>query len=174
MWSPRISSNGDGGSAREVQDQNDALRAPERARQITGGEGGYVLSTAHDEHERWPSYGGSPAGGHHLGLHVPPQNQHHGMNEVNGGNHPSGMGAPIYSQASPIPPWSTPRAPPFYIPITTAPPPRWTVPGSLDPTTGIFYRTPESMPRQRAAKACEPCRVRKARVSPFTNRGEHG
>ncbi|KAH9475742.1 Citrinin biosynthesis transcriptional activator mrl3 [Psilocybe cubensis] len=39
--------------------------------------------------------------------------------------------------------------------------------GSLDPTTGIFYRTPEH-PRLRTAQACEKCRTRKAKCS-----GEH-
>jgi hypothetical protein len=36
--------------------------------------------------------------------------------------------------------------------------------GSLDPSTGIFYRTPEH-PRLRTAQACEKCRTRKAKVS---------
>ncbi|KAF9269744.1 hypothetical protein L218DRAFT_993742 [Marasmius fiardii PR-910] len=39
--------------------------------------------------------------------------------------------------------------------------------GSLDPATGIFYRTPEH-PRLRTAQACEKCRTRKAKCS-----GEH-
>ncbi|KAK0200106.1 hypothetical protein DFS33DRAFT_1278493 [Desarmillaria ectypa] len=39
--------------------------------------------------------------------------------------------------------------------------------GSLDPSTGIFYRTPEH-PRLRTAQACEKCRTRKAKCS-----GEH-
>lgn len=41
--------------------------------------------------------------------------------------------------------------------------PRLTLAGSLDPTTGIFYRTPEH-PRLRTAQACEKCRTRKAKV----------
>lgn len=41
--------------------------------------------------------------------------------------------------------------------------PRDTVAGSLDPSTGIFYRTPQH-PRLRTAQACEKCRVRKAKV----------
>lgn len=41
---------------------------------------------------------------------------------------------------------------------------RLTLAGSLDPTTGIFYRTPEH-PRLRTAQACEKCRTRKAKVS---------
>ncbi|KAI6169640.1 hypothetical protein EDD17DRAFT_22180 [Pisolithus thermaeus] len=45
--------------------------------------------------------------------------------------------------------------------------PRRAVAGSLDPSTGIFYRTPEP-PRLRTAQACEKCRVRKAKCS-----GEH-
>ncbi|KAG6336217.1 hypothetical protein ID866_2868 [Astraeus odoratus] len=45
--------------------------------------------------------------------------------------------------------------------------PRRAVSGSLDPTTGIFYRTPEP-PRLRTAQACEKCRKRKAKCS-----GEH-
>jgi hypothetical protein len=40
----------------------------------------------------------------------------------------------------------------------------WTLAGSLDTTTGIFYRTPEH-PRLRTAQACEKCRSRKAKVS---------
>lgn len=44
------------------------------------------------------------------------------------------------------------------------PAPRITLAGSLDPTTGIFYRTPEH-PRLRTAQACEKCRTRKAKVS---------
>ncbi|KAF8884153.1 hypothetical protein BD779DRAFT_793751 [Infundibulicybe gibba] len=39
--------------------------------------------------------------------------------------------------------------------------------GSFDPSTGIFYRTPEH-PRLRTAQACEKCRTRKAKCS-----GEH-
>ncbi|KAK7050328.1 hypothetical protein R3P38DRAFT_3173545 [Favolaschia claudopus] len=42
--------------------------------------------------------------------------------------------------------------------------PRITLAGSLDPTTGIFYRTPEH-PRLRTAQACEKCRSRKAKCS---------
>ncbi|KAJ7929540.1 hypothetical protein B0H13DRAFT_1859534 [Mycena leptocephala] len=45
--------------------------------------------------------------------------------------------------------------------------PRITIGGSLDPATGIFYRTPEH-PRLRTAQACEKCRSRKAKCS-----GEH-
>ena len=41
--------------------------------------------------------------------------------------------------------------------------PRMTLAGSLDPATGIFYRTPEH-PRLRTAQACEKCRTRKAKV----------
>jgi len=41
---------------------------------------------------------------------------------------------------------------------------RLSLAGSLDPTTGIFYRTPEH-PRLRTAQACEKCRTRKAKVS---------
>jgi hypothetical protein len=41
--------------------------------------------------------------------------------------------------------------------------PRITIGGSLDPATGIFYRTPEH-PRLRTAQACEKCRSRKAKV----------
>ncbi|KAF8961143.1 hypothetical protein BDZ97DRAFT_1226399 [Flammula alnicola] len=44
---------------------------------------------------------------------------------------------------------------------------RLTLAGSLDPATGIFYRTPEH-PRLRTAQACEKCRTRKAKCS-----GEH-
>ncbi|KAJ7062140.1 hypothetical protein C8F01DRAFT_1136604 [Mycena amicta] len=52
-------------------------------------------------------------------------------------------------------------------PSPPPPPPRITLAGSLDPTTGIFYRTPEH-PRLRTAQACEKCRTRKAKCS-----GEH-
>ncbi|KAJ7171186.1 hypothetical protein C8R46DRAFT_1087911, partial [Mycena filopes] len=51
-----------------------------------------------------------------------------------------------------------------YKPPAPAPAPRITLAGSLDPTTGIFYRTPEH-PRLRTAQACEKCRTRKAKVS---------
>ncbi|RDB29936.1 hypothetical protein Hypma_013795 [Hypsizygus marmoreus] len=44
---------------------------------------------------------------------------------------------------------------------------RLTLSGSLDPSTGIFYRIPEH-PRLRTAQACEKCRTRKAKCS-----GEH-
>ncbi|KAF9463825.1 hypothetical protein BDZ94DRAFT_1297661 [Collybia nuda] len=44
---------------------------------------------------------------------------------------------------------------------------RPTLAGSLDPSTGIFYRSPEH-PRLRTAQACEKCRTRKAKCS-----GEH-
>ncbi|CAA7263639.1 unnamed protein product [Cyclocybe aegerita] len=44
---------------------------------------------------------------------------------------------------------------------------RMSLAGSLDPATGIFYRTPEH-PRLRTAQACEKCRTRKAKCS-----GEH-
>lgn len=40
---------------------------------------------------------------------------------------------------------------------------RLSLAGSLDPATGIFYRTPEH-PRLRTAQACEKCRTRKAKV----------
>ncbi|KAJ7653071.1 hypothetical protein DFH06DRAFT_525306 [Mycena polygramma] len=52
------------------------------------------------------------------------------------------------------------------------PPPRITLAGSLDPTTGIFYRTPEH-PRLRTAQACEKCRSRKAKVTSFFRRSSH-
>ncbi|KAJ4496584.1 hypothetical protein C8R41DRAFT_263916 [Lentinula lateritia] len=42
-----------------------------------------------------------------------------------------------------------------------------TLAGSLNPSTGVFYRTPEH-PRLRTAQACEKCRTRKAKCS-----GEH-
>ncbi|TFK33764.1 hypothetical protein BDQ12DRAFT_738606 [Crucibulum laeve] len=41
---------------------------------------------------------------------------------------------------------------------------RLTLAGSLDPETGIFYRTPEH-PRLRTAQACEKCRARKAKCT---------
>lgn len=72
---------------------------------------------------------------------------------------------------------SFPMASPFQ-PQRLSPPPmqhfkgvglhRPTLAGSLDPATGIFYRTPEH-PRLRTAQACEKCRTRKAkvRIAPF-------
>jgi len=45
-----------------------------------------------------------------------------------------------------------------------SPLPRCTLRGSLDPTTGIFYRAPERT-RIRTAQACDKCRTRKAKVS---------
>ncbi|KAF8632374.1 hypothetical protein AX15_001908 [Amanita polypyramis BW_CC] len=69
---------------------------------------------------------------------------------------------------------SYPTSSPYTPPIPTTVPggsqnggPRMTLAGSLDPTTGIFYRTPEH-PRLRTAQACEKCRTRKAKCS-----GEH-
>ncbi|KAJ7262842.1 hypothetical protein C8J57DRAFT_1719101 [Mycena rebaudengoi] len=88
------------------------------------------------------------------------------------------------SYAAEYPPWN-PYDQPFPAtyhqqhlpPATTSPPapphphprghPRITLAGSLDPATGIFYRTPEH-PRLRTAQACEKCRTRKAKCS-----GEH-
>ncbi|KAI0344323.1 hypothetical protein BDW22DRAFT_1427939 [Trametopsis cervina] len=49
----------------------------------------------------------------------------------------------------------------------SAPPPPWTMSGSLDPSTGIYQIAPEH-PRIRTAQACEKCRGRKAKCS-----GEH-
>ncbi|KAJ7457257.1 hypothetical protein B0H11DRAFT_2243519 [Mycena galericulata] len=57
-------------------------------------------------------------------------------------------------------PWSFPPPPP-------PPDMSMTLPGSFDPSTGIFYRKPEN-PRLRTAQACEKCRSRKAKCS-----GEH-
>lgn len=48
-------------------------------------------------------------------------------------------------------------------PATSSQNHRLTLAGSLDPSTGIFYRTPEH-PRLRTAQACEKCRTRKAKV----------
>lgn len=42
--------------------------------------------------------------------------------------------------------------------------PRCALRGSLDPTTGIFYKAPERA-RARTAQACDKCRVRKAKVT---------
>lgn len=61
---------------------------------------------------------------------------------------------------NPFPNW------PFDLHPLNDPPPRITLAGSLDPTTGIFYRTPEH-PRLRTAQACEKCRTRKAKVCLF-------
>ncbi|KDQ51348.1 hypothetical protein JAAARDRAFT_62562 [Jaapia argillacea MUCL 33604] len=41
---------------------------------------------------------------------------------------------------------------------------QWSMAGSLDPSTGVFYRTTEH-PRLRTAQACEKCRARKAKCS---------
>jgi hypothetical protein len=80
------------------------------------------------------------------------------------------LGFTPYLQAG-YPPY--PGSPPAYSqspttasPLDAAVPqiPRWTLAGSLDPTTGIFYRAPEH-PRLRTAQACEKCRTRKAKVS---------
>ncbi|CAK5274373.1 unnamed protein product [Mycena citricolor] len=59
-------------------------------------------------------------------------------------------------------PWSFEAPPPPPSRSTTLP--RVALAGSLDPTTGIFYRTPEH-PRLRTAQACEKCRTRKAKCS---------
>ena len=45
----------------------------------------------------------------------------------------------------------------------SAPPPPWTMSGSLDPSTGVYMVAPEH-PRIRTAQACEKCRGRKAKV----------
>ncbi|KAJ7653060.1 hypothetical protein DFH06DRAFT_1204600 [Mycena polygramma] len=62
-----------------------------------------------------------------------------------------------YTESFPL--WS------FDDPLAGTPPrpPRVTLAGSLDPATGIFYRSPEH-PRLRTAQACEKCRSRKAKV----------
>jgi len=67
---------------------------------------------------------------------------------------------------------SFPSPSPFPPPRLSPPPPPMngglqhtrTLAGSLDPATGIFYRTPEH-PRLRTAQACEKCRTRKAKVN---------
>ena len=84
-----------------------------------------------------------------------------------------------YPQNYPYAPYPTPS--PFPVPRLSPPPipinfkstqnnsptssqnQRLTLAGSLDPSTGIFYRTPEH-PRLRTAQACEKCRTRKAKV----------
>ncbi|KAJ6551885.1 hypothetical protein B0H19DRAFT_180965 [Mycena capillaripes] len=57
---------------------------------------------------------------------------------------------------NPFPPWQ------FDAPLDD-PPPRIALPGSLDPTTGIFTHSPKP-PRTRATQACLKCRERKAKV----------
>ena len=42
--------------------------------------------------------------------------------------------------------------------------PRCVLRGSLDPTTGMFYRAPERA-RIRTPQACDKCRIRKAKVT---------
>ncbi|KAG6844584.1 hypothetical protein H0H87_005733 [Tephrocybe sp. NHM501043] len=64
----------------------------------------------------------------------------------------------------PWPPYAAATAPPY---THDALAPRMSLAGSLDPATGIFYRSPEH-PRLRTAQACEKCRTRKAKCS-----GEH-
>ncbi|KAF6752037.1 hypothetical protein DFP72DRAFT_1134412, partial [Ephemerocybe angulata] len=81
-------------------------------------------------------------------------------------NMPSGMATSFdsFPSASPYPP---PRLSPptsdfgssYPLPGRHGP-----LAGSLDPTTGIFYRTPDH-PRLRTAQACEKCRTRKAKCS---------
>ncbi|KAG6908867.1 hypothetical protein DXG01_002941 [Tephrocybe rancida] len=74
---------------------------------------------------------------------------------------------------APQPPWPSstsysPPPPPMQTPYTQdLLAPRLSLAGSLDPATGIFYRSPEH-PRLRTAQACEKCRTRKAKCS-----GEH-
>ncbi|KAK0443237.1 hypothetical protein EV421DRAFT_1947932 [Armillaria borealis] len=84
---------------------------------------------------------------------------------LDGGYSPFAHNAPSY-----------PTQPGAYPTQSSYPPPRLTPPShhgnqtlsrSLDPSTGIFYRTPEH-PRLRTAQACEKCRTRKAKCS-----GEH-
>ncbi|KAJ3574585.1 hypothetical protein NP233_g1674 [Leucocoprinus birnbaumii] len=82
-------------------------------------------------------------------------------------------------QSQPLPYRGFPAPAPYPAPRMTSPPnsaggghvitnmSRLSLAGSLDPTTGIFYRTPEH-PRLRTAQACEKCRTRKAKCS-----GEH-
>jgi len=95
-------------------------------------------------------------------------------------NQPNGW--PTFDHGLPLgyPPnyGSYPTSSPFPPPRLTPPPahhidggnvhggPRLTLAGSLDPATGIFYRTPEH-PRLRTAQACEKCRTRKAKVYVF-------
>lgn len=65
-------------------------------------------------------------------------------------------------------PQNNPPPPPSTTPYThDLLAPRLALAGSLDPATGIFYRSPEH-PRLRTAQACEKCRTRKAKCS-----GEH-
>ncbi|KIK78720.1 hypothetical protein PAXRUDRAFT_312570 [Paxillus rubicundulus Ve08.2h10] len=72
-----------------------------------------------------------------------------------------------YSSSS-LPQFPPPQLAQPTVAVSSAPPetglPRCALAGSLDPTTGIFYRTPDH-PRMRTAQACEKCRVRKAKCS---------
>ncbi|KAG6890651.1 hypothetical protein C0992_000221 [Termitomyces sp. T32_za158] len=70
---------------------------------------------------------------------------------------------PEYSDAL-APPAPPPNTAPYTHDLLA---PRLALAGSLDPATGIFYRSPEH-PRLRTAQACEKCRTRKAKCS-----GEH-
>lgn len=61
-----------------------------------------------------------------------------------------------------------PAPPPAFPPVVEKKPiaigqPHGTLPGSLDPSAGIFYKTADH-PRLRTARACEKCRIRKAKV----------
>ncbi|KAF8988449.1 hypothetical protein BDQ17DRAFT_1374044 [Cyathus striatus] len=86
-----------------------------------------------------------------------------------------------YTPPAACPPWTSsfPSPAPYPAPRLSPPPQRLsqeqqhqaslnarrlTLAGSLDPETGIFYRTPEH-PRLRTAQACEKCRARKAKCT---------
>ncbi|THU98214.1 hypothetical protein K435DRAFT_35145 [Dendrothele bispora CBS 962.96] len=78
---------------------------------------------------------------------------------------------PSYPSSSSYPPQrltppSHPRSQSQQLPSPAEASQRLPLAGSLDPSTGIFYRTPEH-PRLRTAQACEKCRTRKAKVRLF-------
>lgn len=74
------------------------------------------------------------------------------------------MGMSVLYDSFPSPsPFPPPRLSPPPLPMNGGLQHARTLAGSLDPATGIFYRTPEH-PRLRTAQACEKCRTRKAKV----------
>ena len=115
---------------------------------------------------------------HHSVYHspspfTPPQQQHTPQNWPPYDSYPQNYSYAPYPSPSPFPAPRLSPPPIHHTPIhfkstpnisSTSPQiQRMTLAGSLDPSTGIFYRTPEH-PRLRTAQACEKCRTRKAKV----------
>ncbi|KIK64071.1 hypothetical protein GYMLUDRAFT_83444 [Collybiopsis luxurians FD-317 M1] len=112
---------------------------------------------------------------HNMDLHWPPYSQNRRLgfasNAANSNYHhgPSSLPSPQFTSTS-----MQPAQPPSQSFHSNTPGhvdayhnSQRTLAGSLDPATGVFYRTPEH-PRLRTAQACEKCRTRKAKCS-----GEH-